>query len=190
MGSSSRPRCSAGFAPRAARSERSRSLDWVECDYGSPGKHRLRCSHERQRVDPKRAVRSLALAATLQPVSSRRRQDAFCVFRRNGRAVPTLGRSLRRDAAASLASGKPRLRSGHERQPHDGFDRLPFDRLRVCDTAGRLGAPSLSNGRVDLTSTIRSLALAATLSARSLPIWGNTYMAVRAVCNRRTDYPR
>jgi hypothetical protein len=28
----------------------------------------------------------------------------------------------------------------------DGFDKLPFDKLRVCDTASRLKAPSLSRG--------------------------------------------
>jgi hypothetical protein len=26
----------------------------------------------------------------------------------------------------------------------DGFDKLPFDRLKVCDTAGKLKAPSPS----------------------------------------------
>ena len=29
----------------------------------------------------------------------------------------------------------PPVRKAH---PFDGFDRLPFDKLRVCDTAGRL----------------------------------------------------
>jgi hypothetical protein len=32
----------------------------------------------------------------------------------------------------------PRLRPGDK--PLDGFDKLPFDKLRVCDTAGTLGA--------------------------------------------------
>jgi len=32
-------------------------------------------------------------------------------------------------------------------EPVDGFDKLPFDKLRVCDTASTLGALSLSRRR-------------------------------------------
>ena len=50
----------------------------------------------------------------------------------------------------SLGGGwSPGLRFNETRpadKPLDGFDRLPFDKLRVCDTAGTLGALSLSNG--------------------------------------------
>jgi len=38
------------------------------------------------------------------------------------------------------------LNVGAQACPFDGFDKLPFDKLRVCDTADKLRAPSLSRG--------------------------------------------
>jgi hypothetical protein len=35
----------------------------------------------------------------------------------------------------SITRLRPPFRQAH---PFDGFDKLPFDKLRVCDTAGRL----------------------------------------------------
>jgi hypothetical protein len=52
--------------------------------------------------------------------------------------------------------------------PFDGFDKLPFDELRVCDTAGRLKAPSPSTplGTLSLSNgLVEGLALAATREA-------------------------
>jgi hypothetical protein len=66
-------------------------------------------------------------------------------------------------------SGLDPVDSANPSRRFDGFDKLPFDRLRVFDTAGRLKAPSpstplgtlsLSNGRVE------GLTLAATRSRR------------------------
>ena len=39
--------------------------------------------------------------------------------------------------------GRPK---GPPTSPFDGIDKLPFDKLRVCDTAGKPRAPSVSRG--------------------------------------------
>ena len=90
----------------------------------------------------------------------------------------------------STPPGKQHLICGHERQrvdlesavrspirhahPFDGFDRLPFDKLRVCDTAGRLRMTLSRVEWVRAPSKVEGLALAATSERRFLPIRGKT----------------
>jgi hypothetical protein len=93
----------------------------------------------------------------------------------------------------STPPGKQHLICGHERQrvdlesavrspirhahPFDGFDRLPFDKLRVCDTAGRLRMTLSRVEWVRAPSEVEGLALAATSEPGFLPVRGKTRFA-------------
>ena len=65
--------------------------------------------------------------------------------------------------------------------PFDGFDKLPFDKLRVCDTAGRL---RMTLSRVEwVRAPNRSgLALAATSEPTFLPVRDRTAFCVFVSC--------
>jgi hypothetical protein len=64
--------------------------------------------------------------------------------------------------------------------PFDGFDRLPFDKLRVCDTAGRLRMTLSRVEWVRAPSKVEGLALAVTSEPRFLPVRSKTRFAVGA----------
>jgi hypothetical protein len=69
--------------------------------------------------------------------------------------------------------------------PFDGFDRLPFDKLRVCDTAGRLRMTLSRVEWVRAPSKVEGLALAATSGPRFLPVRGRTRFADGALVKRQ-----
>ena len=62
--------------------------------------------------------------------------------------------------------------------PFDGFDKLPFDKLRVCDTAGRLRMTLSRVEWVRAPSKVEGLALAATSKSRLPPVRTKTRFAV------------
>jgi hypothetical protein len=77
---------------------------------------------------------------------------------------PTLGISSRQTARRSITQIPPAAAAEAEASRRfDGFDKLPFDGLRVSDTAGRLKAPRLKAPR-----EIEGLTLAATREERKL----------------------
>ena len=68
---------------------------------------------------------------------------------------------------ATLRSNQPRFRKST--RPFDGFDKLPFDKLRVFDTASKLRAPSRFDklkAPSESRGKVEGLTLAATRSRR------------------------